>query len=282
MSRKIVHKVEPDMDRQEILCTTYQMRNFYRQLGDGFFTNLDAMNYIQHLRAVQMMRPGWKVLDVCCGRGLLLPLIRWYRKDIGEYVGVDICEANVREAQTRTAYKSISHETYYEFPHRWVICNAAEMSSHLPSDHFDIAVYTSSIEHMHKDAGEQSLRECAKVMKRGATLFLSCPNTSEGQNGYDTRYAAHVYEWKLSELRTALSDAGFTVDREYGLVIGKRELLNAVQALGPQVRLVLEPLIEYLPNEFLTAVLAAPFPAISKEVLLIARKGESGAGLAGR
>jgi SAM-dependent methyltransferase len=104
MRGRIVHRVEEGMDRQEILCTTYQMRTFYRQMGDGYFTNLDVMNYIQHLRAVQMMKPGWKVLDVCCGRGLLLPLIRWYRKDIGEYVGVDICDTNVREAQTRTAY----------------------------------------------------------------------------------------------------------------------------------------------------------------------------------
>jgi ubiquinone/menaquinone biosynthesis C-methylase UbiE len=273
MTRNIVHKVEPDMDRQEILCTTYQMRNFYRQLGDGFFTNLDVMNCIQHLRAVQMMRPGWDVLDVCCGRGLLLPLIRWYRKNIGEYVGVDICEKNVREAQTRTAYKSIDHEMYYEFAHRWVICNVAEMSRHLPPDYFDFAVYTSSIEHMHKDAGEQSLRECAKVMKDGATLFLSCPNTPEDKDGYDTQYAAHVYEWKLSELREALNDAGFAIEREYGLVIGKRQLAHAVSRLGAQTRLLLEPLVEYLPNEFLTAVLAAPFPEASKEVLLIARKG---------
>jgi ubiquinone/menaquinone biosynthesis C-methylase UbiE len=213
----MVHRVEEGMDRQEILCTTYQMRNFYRQLGDGFFTNLDVMNFIQHLRAVQMMKPGWKVLDVCCGRGLLLPLIRWYRKDIGEYVGVDICEANVREAQTRTAYKQIDHESYYEFAHRWVICSAAEMSERLAADHFDFAVYTSSIEHMHRDAGEQSLQECAKVLKPGAMLFLSCPNTPEGQDGYDTQYKAHVYEWKLSELRSALAVAGFVIEREYGL-----------------------------------------------------------------
>ena len=39
MRDKIVHKIEPDMDRQDVLCTTYQMRNFYRQLGDGYFTN---------------------------------------------------------------------------------------------------------------------------------------------------------------------------------------------------------------------------------------------------
>ena len=45
-----------------------------------------------------------------------------------------------------------------------------------------------------------------------------------------------------------------------------------MKALGPQVRLLLEPLIEYLPNEFLTAALAAPFPALSKEVLILARR----------
>lgn len=48
------------------------------------------------------------------------------------------------------------------------------------------------------------------------------------------------------------------------------------------MRLVLEPLIEYLPSEFLTVCFAAPFPAISKEVLVIARKGKPDAGLAGR
>jgi hypothetical protein len=126
---------------------------------------------------------------------------------------------------------------------------------------------------MHPDTGRQSLHECAKVMKPGALLFLSCPNTPEDKDGYDTQYAAHVYEWKLSELRAALAAAGLTIEREVGLVMSKRALLAATKALGPQVRLVLEPVIEYLPNEFLTAALAAPFPTISKEVLLVAHKG---------
>jgi 2-polyprenyl-3-methyl-5-hydroxy-6-metoxy-1,4-benzoquinol methylase len=273
---KIVHRIEPDTDRQEVLCTAYQMRSFYRQLGDGYFTNLDVMNYIQHLKAVQMIRPGWKVLDACCGRGLLLPLIRWYRKDIGEYVGVDISEKSIREAQTRTAYKQVDHETYYEFPHRWVICNVAEMSQHLPASYFDFAVYTSSIEHMHKEAGEQSLRECAVVCKPGAKLFLSCPNTPEDQDGYDTQYKAHVYEWKLSELRAALRGAGFDIEAEYGLVIGKRELQRAIEAQGPQVKLLLQTILDYLPTEFLTAALAPAFPVQSKEVLIIARRRDAG------
>lgn len=37
MTKQIVFRVEDDMNRKDILCTTYQMRNFYRQLGDGFF-----------------------------------------------------------------------------------------------------------------------------------------------------------------------------------------------------------------------------------------------------
>ena len=86
------------MDREKILCTTYQMRNFYMQFRDGFFTNLDVMNYIQHLAAAHMAKKGMNVLDVCCGRSLMLPLLRYYAKDIASYTGVDISKANIKEA----------------------------------------------------------------------------------------------------------------------------------------------------------------------------------------
>ena len=54
MDKEIVYRVEDGMDREKILCTTYQMRNFYMQFRDGFFTNLDVMIYIQHLAAAHM------------------------------------------------------------------------------------------------------------------------------------------------------------------------------------------------------------------------------------
>ena len=41
---KIVYRVEDNEDRSEILCTTYQMRNFYSQFHDDFFSNLDDGN----------------------------------------------------------------------------------------------------------------------------------------------------------------------------------------------------------------------------------------------
>ena len=91
MDKDIVYRVEDGMDREKILCTTYQMRNFYMQFRDGFFTNLDVMNYIQHLAAAHMAKKGMNVLDVCCGRSLMLPLLR--------YTGVDISKANIKEAK---------------------------------------------------------------------------------------------------------------------------------------------------------------------------------------
>lgn len=84
MDKDIVYRVEDGMDREKILCTTYQMRNFYMQFRDGFFTNLDVMNYIQHLAAAHMAKKGMNVLDVCCGRSLMLPLLRYYAKDMTE------------------------------------------------------------------------------------------------------------------------------------------------------------------------------------------------------
>ena len=64
MAKKIVFRVEDGMNREELLCTTYQMRNFYTQFKDGFFSNLDVMNYIQHFKAAQMAKRGDNVLDV--------------------------------------------------------------------------------------------------------------------------------------------------------------------------------------------------------------------------
>jgi len=93
--KKKVYKNDGSIPPEDILCTTYQMRNFYHQLKDGFFSNLDIMNYIQHLKAVRMMKKNQIVLDVCCGRGLLLPLMRYNAKEVKKYIGVDIEEKNL-------------------------------------------------------------------------------------------------------------------------------------------------------------------------------------------
>jgi len=258
------------MDRQEVLCTTYQMRNFYAQLRDGFFSTLDVMNYIQHFQiALKWCAPGNHVLDVCCGRGLMLPLLRYHQKEIGSYTGVDIEPKNATWLRKRvTDGKEIEPEEYYPFPVRFVEANVAEMAEKVGTV-FDTLIYTSAIEHMHLEDGRASLRECRQLAHSGSVMVLTCPNTPEDQDGYDTRYRAHVYEWKRSELLHELESAGWKMVTEWGLTIGKKELMAAAKRLG--LTKMIERVARFVPPQFYLPVFAPMFPRESSEIGMLCR-----------
>jgi len=269
--KKIVYKNDGSTPVDDILCTTYQMRNFYLQFRDGFFSDLDFMNYVQHYKAVKMMKGDMTVLDVCCGRSLLLPLIRYYTKDIKKYIGVDIKKENIRLNVDIRNGKAIDPKKHYPFDVEFVISNVAEMSDKI-KDKIDFVVYTSAIEHMHKDHGEKSLNECSSVMKRGAKIFLSCPNTPENQDGYDVRYKAHVYEWKISELEDELRKNKFKILKKIGLIGKSSDFKNAIKKMPTVLQKYFNEIIDYMPREFLTSFLYVPFPELSTEVLIIAER----------
>ena len=273
MNRKIVHKIDEETNPQEVYCTTYQMRNFYAQFADGFFSSLDVMNYIQHQSAVSRMKKNWRVLDVCCGRGLLLPLIRYYAKDIKEYVGVDISETNINEQLRRSGVKKIEDvEEYYPFKLTHLIESVEDMDQFLKPNSFDFIVYTSAIEHMQKDVGFKSLQNCFKLLKKGCQMFLSCPNTTDKKNPYDTQYAAHVYEWDINELRQAVKQIGFTISEEYGLV-GKVKKFEAwLLSQNKEKQKEYQNLKKYLPTPWLMAFMPILYPESASEVLLICTK----------
>ena len=247
---KIVFKNDGEVPVNDILCTTYQMRNMYNQFRDGYISNLEVMNYIQHFSAMKMAKANDVVLDVCCGRGLMTPILRYFKKDIKKY---------------------IDPKEHYPFEVEGVVCNVAEMSNHIKNE-VNFCIYTSAVEHMHKVHGEQSLKECYKVMKKGAKMFLSCPNTPEDQDGYDTQYKAHVYEWKLSELRTVLNDLGFKIKKEYGLTGNVNDFKQASKNLPKPLKEYFDILVEYLPREFSTAILFIHQPKLAKEVAIICEK----------
>ena len=277
-TRKIVHKIEEGVDPSEVYCTTYQMRNFYAQFADGFFSSLDVMNYIQHHAAVLKAKKGWRILDVCCGRGLLLPLFRYYKSDIAEYVGVDISQNNINEQLRKSGIKKIEDaKEYYPFKITHIVDSVEDMDRYFDDEYFDFIIYTSAIEHMQKEVGFKSLQNCYKLLKSGRQMFLSCPNTSDKQNPYDTQYAAHVYEWGINELRTAVEEIGFEITEEYGLVAKVRDFEKwLVEQRGkPSVKAVkaqYEALKGYLPTTWLMAFIPILFPEAAAEILMIVDK----------
>lgn len=267
--KKIVHKIEEGMNREDVLCTTYQMRNFFTQFRDGFFAPIDNMNYIQHYRCAEWAKKDFTVVDVCCGRSLMLPLLRYHAKDIKKYIGVDISETNIKEAHKWHERQNKTIEEYYPFKVEWILSDVAEMSKHIPDNSVDLIIYTSALEHMHPEHGHKSLVECFKMLKQGGKMVLSCPNTYG--DGYDTQYKAHVFEWDYNMLNKALDEIGFVIQAEYGIVANIKELEKAYEARGMGDYFAM--LREYIPTVFLPAYAAVPFPEISKEILFVLSKG---------
>jgi 2-polyprenyl-3-methyl-5-hydroxy-6-metoxy-1,4-benzoquinol methylase len=265
--KKIIYKNDGTIPVENILCTTYQMRNFYNQFRDGFFTKLDIMNYIQHFKAVELMKKNFNILDVCCGRGLLLPLIRYYRKNINKYVGVDIKKENAIWVKKNICNnKEIDKDKYYPFKTEFIESNVSEMSKKI-KDKFDLIVYTSAIEHMQFEDGRKSILECKKLLKENGILFLSCPNTPENQNGFDVRYKAHVYEWKISELKNVLKENKFKIKTMVGLV-GDSKDLNTIFSENEN-NILIKSMINYFPKELLKVLFFISYPEKASEVLLI-------------
>ena len=273
--KKIVHKIEEGMNPQDVLCTTYQMRNFYMQFRDGFFSNLDVMNYIQHHAVALMAKKGMNVVDVCCGRSLVLPLLRYYAKDINSYTGVDICETNIREAKRGASAKVLKEEDleeYYPFKVDWILSNVAEMSNHIEKGFADLVIYTSALEHMHKDVGTQSLIECNKIMNKDSVMFLSCPNTPG--NGYETQYAAHVYEWGYDELKEKLNELGFEIINEVGLVMKVKKMKEFFSSdkVSKDMKDFYNRMSLYMPSAWLSSIVSIPYPKESDEILFVVKK----------
>jgi len=192
----------------------------------------------------------------------MLPLLRYYCKDIKSYTGVDINDSNSKYLTKRVTNGKAIDADYYPFDVSFVRSNVADMSMYI-DPHFDVVLYMSSIEHMHKDVGIQSLLECRKLISDDGIIFLTCPNTPEDQDGYDTQYAAHVYEWKTSELREELCNAGFDVVDMWGILANKRDIMGGLD--GDLLEFV-ERLSEHVPRNWLLPVLSAAFTDVCKEV----------------
>jgi 2-polyprenyl-3-methyl-5-hydroxy-6-metoxy-1,4-benzoquinol methylase len=230
------------------------------------------MNLIQHYKAAKMCKKNFTVLDVCCGRSMMLPLLRYYASDIKEYIGVDIEEKNINEAKRYSGVKKMEMpmDEYYPFKVNYVLSNVANMADKIEHNSVDFTIYTSAIEHMHKDDGYASLQECFKIMKPNSQMFLSCPNTPG--NGYNTQYRAHVYEWGYDEIKKAFNEIGFTIKKEVGITSTRTKLREYYYNQSPEYKKLFDMFDDYLPNDFLTALLSIPCPENSDEMLFVLEK----------
>ena len=103
-------------------------------------------------------------------------------------------------------------------------------------------------------------------------MYISCPNTPEKKDPYETQYAAHLYEWDLEELSTELRGVGFCIDDVFGLVAKKREFDKFLLTQSREVRDRYERLARYFPNQWLMSIVALDFPQVAAEVGILCHK----------
>lgn len=243
-----------------------QMDDFYAALSRGEVKPTGIMNYVQRLFIAERCPDGAAVVDVCCGRGLQLPVLIRYAPHVGRYVGLDISPGNLDEARHRIA--DLDRAVCQRFPIELVECDVAGQWPELPP--FDVAVYTSALEHLPREQAVASLRNTCAALRPGGVMFLSTPNTA-GPAPRPLQHRVHVYEWNSDELLPALADCGFAVQDVVGLLppvsADVSEIIST--AYGPAAARWYERMRQVVPEPFLGPAVASALPRYAAEVMYV-------------
>jgi SAM-dependent methyltransferase len=136
-----------------------------------------------------------RVLDIGCGRGLLLRAFR----ELG-------CECHGLE---RDDFPSVDSGTGIHL-HRGPLDDAG-----FSPGYFDVIVLWHVLEHL--DDPFRVLRSCAGLLRPGAMLSVSVPNFDGfqarcfGSHWFALDLPRHLYHFRLATLKSCLDDAGFDV-----------------------------------------------------------------------
>ena len=148
--------------------STNQMDDFYAALGRGEAKPSGLMNLLQHLLVAERCAPNARVLDVCCGRGLALPLLYRYAPGIERYVGLDISAGNLGEARERVEALRATYGS--PFPVDLVECDVAARGRTCPRSTSQSTPRRWST--CRSRLGVQSLRNTAAALAPGGVLYL--------------------------------------------------------------------------------------------------------------
>ena len=243
-----------------------QMDDFYAALAMGQAKSTGVMNYIQHLYVADRCPPGARLVDVCCGRGLQLPVLYRYAPHISAYVGLDIAATHLDEARQRVRQLN-DHYGRRPFRVDLLECDVAGPWPSRPA--FDVAVYTSAFEHLPREQGIASLRNAAAALTAEGRLYLSTPNTP-GSPPRRLQHRVHVYEWHYDELSGVLDKAGLVVEDLIGLLPPCGGSAAALaKHFGDGAARWYERLVEVVPVPFLDTVVAAAVPEAAAELMYV-------------
>lgn len=231
-----------------------------RKNGHGAHLHRDySAHFFRWSFVRRWMNKTQSVLEVGCGQDLPLAkvLVRGINFYCSHYTGVDLNSLPNWSNQRCTLHSN------FNFVERYI-----ELLTNQP-DGWDNLVNLEVIEHMRVDHGKHLLAAMFACTKPGGRLFISTPVYSGNRQA-----ANHIHEYTIEELREALEEAGYIVEKRFGTFMDLRHI-KANQPKGVSHEAVLEvceALSVYFDNDAISNFFGPLYPDHAKNNLWVCRR----------
>ena len=218
--RCMVGKTTPVISRED-LAKLYSKEMYRSETGKRFHGPIEKAIYIwrlQRRKRIEKFTGKGKILDIGCGRGLFLDIMRSHGWTV---TGVEF-DQEAAELASRAFGIEVIEETM--------------MSSTLRDDEFDVITMNHVLEHVYDPV--EAIRECSRTMKNGGLLVVSVPNILSLQASFGNRDwfhldpPYHLHHFSEKGLTNLLEKHSFSIryvrrfDWEYNLFGWLQTLLN--------------------------------------------------------
>tara|TARA_R110002096_G_scaffold125397_2_gene270905 strand:+ start:304 stop:1335 length:1032 start_codon:yes stop_codon:yes gene_type:complete len=183
---------------------TFYPHEYYGDSGEKFRTFVETMIRLVAARQARAIAsglpPGARILDVGCGRGMLL---RAMANRGHEAHGVE---------NNSEATKGIDPRIHVRIENQ-----LADVE--YPPDYFDRVIIWHVLEHLPNP--KETLQEAHRILKPGGDIIVAVPNYSSiqarwaGPAWFHLDLPRHLYHFPVSALKTLLENCGFTCRAEH-------------------------------------------------------------------
>jgi SAM-dependent methyltransferase len=191
-----VGRFEPMLAPAEV--AEFYPDDYYGEPGLKFHPLVErAVRWIgaRHVRFLSLgLPPGSRVLDVGCGRGVVLGALADHGLEVH---GVEMSAVAARGADPRAEVR--------------IAANLVDAG--YPSSHFDQVLIWHVLEHVAQP--RETLDEVQRILRPGGRLVVAVPNFASrqaewsGPAWFHLDLPRHLYQFPLAALRTLLDETGF-------------------------------------------------------------------------